>query len=328
MVAMARKGRRGASSIKEPLFNFQFLVILMSGFLALIGVVVVFAAVSRSSPGTSTAKNARHFSDPSQIPAEIVKDLDAILILGGGVPESVDSPPIYVKRRADDAMQVILQHQQIASKKQASGTSKNALPVLCLSAGTAHLPQALSPDGLPIWEATSCAGYLATKHGLMDNVFVETTSYDTIGNAFFTRTSHTDVNGWRRLLVITNEFHMARTAAIFDWIFGCPPNGGSKQSRSNKNGYELYYLSSPNVGLSEEAVSARKEREDQSAKNVREKLATKYTTMALVWSFLNKEHALYTADKLIERGRGSGLNKEAASEIVKKSYGLSSEGKS
>ena len=45
------------------------------------------------------------------------------------------------------------------------------------------------------------------------DVFVETTSFDTIGNAFFARTDHCSLAGWKRLLVITSEFHMDRTRA-------------------------------------------------------------------------------------------------------------------
>jgi hypothetical protein len=66
---------------------------------------------------------------------------DAILVLGGGVPSSLYEPPIYVKQRCDDAAAI-------------RGTTET--PILTLSAGTAHLPQLLSKDGLPISESTSC----------------------------------------------------------------------------------------------------------------------------------------------------------------------------
>ena len=47
-------------------------------------------------------------------------------------------------------------------------------------------------------------------------------SLDTIGNAFFLRTIHTDVLGVRRLLLITNKWHMARAMAIFEAVFALP----------------------------------------------------------------------------------------------------------
>ena len=97
---------------------------------------------------------------------------------------------------------------------------KPPLPkVLCLSAGTAHAPQLLSPSGLPVWEATASAAHCLRGNASLGlpgvapptDVLVETTSYDTIGNAYFARVGHTDVAGWRRLLVITSDFHMERS---------------------------------------------------------------------------------------------------------------------
>lgn len=253
----------------------------------------------------------RLFSRPEDLPAHIVKSLDAILVLGGGVPESWKEPPVYVIRRADDAVKVIQRHKNL---DEVRGTS---LPILCLSAGTAHLPQLLSPTGLPIWESTACAAYLAREHHIPnDNLFVETTSYDTIGNAFYARTSHTDLSGWRNLLIVTNEFHMQRTAAIFDWVF--------LEVDQNPLNYQLYYLSSDNVGLSEEAIKARKEREDKSAINVRERLSQEYTTLPQVWKFMTTRHSLYTAGQLVERAQGVNQDDEEASKMVKKSYGAAS----
>ena len=66
------------------------------------------------------------------------------------------------------------------------------------------MPQRLTANGLPIWESTASAAYLQSKYNL-DNIYVEKTSYDTIGNAYFARTSHTDIVGWKRLLIVTNE---------------------------------------------------------------------------------------------------------------------------
>jgi hypothetical protein len=64
---------------------------------------------------------------------------DAILILGGGVPSSLYDPPPYVKRRCDDAAAI-----------RRGNIHRDDIPILTLSAGTAHLPQLLSTQGLPV----------------------------------------------------------------------------------------------------------------------------------------------------------------------------------
>ena len=317
MVTMARQKRR-TNGIIEPSCSIWVVAVVVAAFLVLVGFFVTSAKLFTAARNRFDGGHAsdRHYSSPDDIPLEILNKLDAILVLGGGAPASLTEPPVYVQRRADDAAKVIRRLEELKLKNKRETSS---LPILCLSAGTAHLPQLLGPDGFPIWESTSCAAYLAEKHRLTRNVFVETSSYDTIGNAFFARTSHTDVNGWRHLLVITTEFHMNRTAAIFNWIFvDCSSVDRNKRKRVP---YELYFLSSPNVGLTEEAIAARKEREEQSRKNVQDNLARKYTTLPDVWKFLNSDHALYSADKLIQRGQGSLID-PTANDLVKKSYGL------
>ena len=106
---------------------------------------------------------------------------------------------------------------------------------------------------------------------------------------------------------------MDRTQAIFEWIFGLDTD--------EKNRYELYYLAPPNVGLTDDAVQARKEREAKSQKTVETILAPKYQSLKGVWSFLMQDHALYTASKLVDRGVAPAKSDEG-SEALKKSYGL------
>lgn len=112
------------------------------------------------------------------------------------------------------------------------------------------------------------------------------------------------------------QFHMDRSQAIFDWIFGLENNNQQGEA------YQLYYLAPPNIGLTEAAVKARKEREAKSQKTVETILSPKYQTMKGVWTFLTQEHAFYTAHKLVERGRATteGVNEE--NKALKESYGL------
>jgi hypothetical protein len=200
-----------------------------------------------------------------------------------------------------------------------------------LSAGTAHLPQLLSVDGLPVWESTACASYILSKSNNTtiannirpESIYVETSSYDTIGNAYFARTSHTEFNGWRKLLIVTNEFHMSRTVKIFDWIFSVPADSTtSTESLKWQSAYEMYYLESPNFGMDQEVVAARKEREASSSKSV-DYLSKKHSTLRQVYEFLTRHHSLYTANKLVDRGRATAndVKQGSVKDAVKRSYG-------
>jgi len=191
--------------------------------LGFLGVVAILVLASMTELPTATNYHSTVFETVEEIPTDLLLRLDAILVLGGGVPTSIDAPPVYVQRRCDDAAQVVQRSRELGSstttvqslsggdggagttsRKRFQRHRKRDLPILCLSAGTKHLPQLVSVDGLPVWESTACAAYLDKKHHIR-HVYVETTSYDTIGNAFFARTSHTDVAGWRNLLIVTNE---------------------------------------------------------------------------------------------------------------------------
>lgn len=293
-------------------------------------VIILLLTFKRGLLWTKQEAAGQVFRNPKDLPHGILKRLDAVLILGGGVPKSLEEPPVYVQRRCDDAAAIVKRYQEEVNQHY-------HLPILCLSAGSAHVPQLMSADGLPIWESTSSAAYLKKTHGIEANVYVETTSYDTIGNAYYARTSHTDVNGWRRLLIVTNEvrtcihselqnntdivgvltnifylaqFHMERTKEIFVWIFGMAGN----------NKYERNYLSSDNVGLTDTGLHVRQEHEARGAKNVRQNLVPQLQTLNDVWMFLNQQHGLYAAAKLSYRAQTTGQRKSSDASL-KESYG-------
>jgi len=152
------------------------------------------------------------------------------------------------------------------------------------------------------------------------DVYAETTSYDTISNAFFTRTNFCDLTGWKRLLIITNEFHLQRTELIFDWIMNVPNSRSPSLDDSEK--YELYYLSVPDQGLSDEAVKVRNEKEQKSADNVKNILTKEYTTLGGVFDFITRNHSFYNAEKLVERANKVLNPKDVENlKILRQSYG-------
>ena len=134
----------------------------------------------------------------ASIDAAKTQQFDAILVLGGGVPLAPRKQLPFVAARC----------QAAAAIWRAASTKPK---ILCLSAGTAHCPQLLDARGSVVFEATASAAELIDAGVDEKDVFVETTSFDTIGNAFFARTDHCSLAGWRRLLVVTSAFHMDRT---------------------------------------------------------------------------------------------------------------------
>jgi len=202
--------------------------------------------------------------------------VDAILVVGGGRPRSRTLPTPWVVSRCDLAAQAF------------NSLKKDELQILTLSAGTAHVPQLLNHRGLPVWESESSALYLIDHHGISTRqVKMETSSYDTIGNAYFARTSFCDVYTWKKLLIITSEFHMPRCRAIFDWIFNVP-----SAKDGPKPGYKLFFIASPNTGLSQEIVEARKGHEEKGRRRVNN-LARNLSTLPKVLDFLTIEHGMY-----------------------------------
>ena len=133
---------------------------------------------------------------------------------------------------------------------------------------------------------------------------METTSYDTIGNAYFVRTQICDHMNWDTIWVTTSAFHMPRSKAIFDWIFGA--KGGANQTP-----YRLRYFQTDNQGITKEGVAAREEREAKSLIGVK-KLSKIHTSLKSVLCFLMRDHRMYNV---------KGLDtQEKISEDLKKSY--------
>lgn len=162
---------------------------------------------------------------------------DAVIIPGGGVSAGGELP-LWTQRRLDAALE-----------------SESAQYFITLSAGTFHKPLPFDAEGFPVFESVVAAQYLQRCGIDASRVLFETCSYDTVGNAFFARTIHTEPLRLCRLKVITSEFHMPRTQAIFEFIFS---------ERFSALDYELAFEVVSDEGLNQQVIAERRKRETES----------------------------------------------------------------
>ncbi|MCK4942546.1 MAG: YdcF family protein [Candidatus Aminicenantes bacterium] len=206
-------------------------------------------------------------------------EFDVILVPGGGVRKGGEIPP-WIKRRLDLAIQ--LSHEE---------------PIVTLSAGTVHRPPLLNKEGFPVFESLAAARYLISKGMDPQRIFTETCSYDTIGNAYFSRVIHVDPANFKRILVITSNFHMPRTESIFRWVFSLD---------TGVHAYQLFFDSVPDRGIPRDALRARQEKEKKSLAQFL-KTQKKIHSLKELHHWLFKTHAAYSVSKTIRKARGEIL---------------------
>mmetsp|Transcript_32696 Transcript_32696/g.103501 ORF Transcript_32696/g.103501 Transcript_32696/m.103501 type:complete len:250 (+) Transcript_32696:285-1034(+) len=182
------------------------------------------------------------------------------------------------------------------------------LRIVTTSAGTAHTPSVIDSEGFPVTEASASAQYLIRAGVDAKHIVQEAQAWDTIGNAWFTRVMHSDIRGWRRLLVVTSDFHLNRTKAIFEWVFALPPAQSSGAIEGSAPGrwcgeaqcwqYRLRF-----VGISDEGIEIAEERGKREAKSLEgvKQNAQTLKTMESLHEWLYTKHGAYAAAVRVER---------------------------
>jgi len=210
---------------------------------------------------------------------------EALLIPGGGL--RAGQVPPWTALRLDRALQL-------------SRTGNNPY-IITLSAGTVHKPLPQDTNGYSLMESQAAAEYLLERGIDPLRILTETSSYDTIGNAFFSRVIHVDPMGLHRLAVITSAFHMARTEAVFRWVYGLP-------CRSRDADFQLSFqtVDDADTGLSEDAIHLRREKELQGLERVRQK-SKEITSLEDLHTWLFTRHGAYAAARPLVKLTGDIL---------------------
>ncbi len=201
---------------------------------------------------------------------------DAIVIPGGGVRPGGELPP-WVKPRMDRALAL------------AGGSY-----LMPLSAGTPHRAPPLDEFGYPWTEARAGARYLARHGADPARILMEELSYDTIGNAYFSRVLHAIPRGFQRLLVITSAFHMPRTEAVFRWVYELEAPGVP---------CEVEFESVPDEGIDAATLLLRTEKEKKSLAAV-EHERPRIRTLADMHEWLFTRHGAYSWPGECKQGSG------------------------
>jgi uncharacterized SAM-binding protein YcdF (DUF218 family) len=79
----------------------------------------------------------------------------------------------------------------------------------------------LMTEGIPVCtEGAAMAEYAASLGLPRDALLVEEESRDTIGNAYFVLRRFLEPNDWNSIRVVTSDFHIQRTAWVFQKVLG------------------------------------------------------------------------------------------------------------
>ena len=211
----------------------------------------------------------------------------AVIVLAGGLANDGSLPP-WVTRRVDAAADM---HRN----------SKHNMKVVLCGGGTPHKPPPLTDTGHPILESVALGLDLAKRHPdvALEHVLRETASYDTIGNAYYSLVIHALPLRWKHVTVVTSEFHMPRSQAIFEQTWKLPIVAGSQHEERPS----LTFHAVSDEGLmADDDYQARCEREMKSRDAFLEN-AKAWESLGDFSNWLHDTHRCYAVNRQDEYGK-------------------------
>lgn len=217
-------------------------------------------------------------------------DKIAIIILGGGLTKE---GKIYhhVELRVQEAYSIYT--------KLKDRNPNIDVKIIALSGGTPHKPPPLDSAGFPITEAQGSAQRLLALQIPTSDIMEEGFSLDTLGNAYFLRNTHIEPGRFRKMIVITNDWHIDRTMAYFNHVFSLPSKPHSWFSSSDGHSDLEIQYQSVGPGLDGDVLQARIEREKQSLLSF-QKTRHQIRDMEELHTFLYTKHKAYSSSRLLE----------------------------
>ena len=185
---------------------------------------------------------------------------------------------------------------------------RHGSPIVCSGGGTPHRPPVLNAHGYVTTESAAGARYLLAAGVDARSVLRESASMDTVGNGYFTLTAHCLPRRWTRLCVVTSQFHMPRSAAIFRTLARLAEADGHGPFR-----VDLVEVSDEGM-FEDEVLEARRAREARSL--ARWEADTRgLAGLAAFAQWLHETHLCYAVPRQHELGVPTALD-----DLALKSY--------
>jgi len=205
---------------------------------------------------------------------DIAFNYDSIFVLAGGINQNGECHE-WVKRRLDLAVKLY------------NFSNEN---IYCLGGGSYHVPPILNKKKFTIHESTACAEYLIGKGVKSKKIFKEWSSFDTIANGVFGFNNFIVPLKLKKIVVITSNFHMNRSKAIFNWI-----------NSLYNNIIEIKFLSVSDKNIDDELISIRTTKENKSLENLKKNVILKYSSLQEMLNWFYTEHKAYCSTSEMDR---------------------------
>ena len=230
-----------------------------------------------------------------------------IVVLGGGVTSDGLVYP-HTELRILKAVEI---YRQLTTPS--AGTGTDVVPVVTmmpLSGGTPHKPPPRDSDGFPIAEATAAARVMIEKYDIPpDSIREESWSIDTLGNSYFLRQLLVVPGRYDKLIIITNNWHMHRTKAMFEYVFSLPDSistttttttGGDGMNSHPRPQVELNFVS-VEAGLPADTLAAREKREAASLASFNNQVKAQFNDVESFSKFIFTKHGSYSSSRLLQK---------------------------
>ena len=200
-----------------------------------------------------------------------------IIVLGGGITPN-GGVPEWVKRRLDIALSL---YKNFSHPKK----------IICSSGVSFHMKPKIAKNKI-IYDATACAKYLLNHKIKYSDIYQETTSSDTIGNAYYCFTNFLIPMEIKDVVIITSAFHMKRSKEIFLWM-----------NKIFDSQIKMTFIKASDQGLDPEMLNSRIQRERKSLNNllnVEKNINNKKELVEWLYQEHNAYSSLYLTENLFD----------------------------